>query len=53
MYILYTQVCIIYRFSKEFMKCSKYIYKEVVYDNNFSKVDLNKLFKKKARLEAA
>jgi hypothetical protein len=33
------------------MKCSKYIYKGVTYNRNFSKVDFNKLSKEKACLE--
>jgi hypothetical protein len=39
-------------FFRDSSKCSKYIYKGVVYDRNFSKADFNKLSKEKDRLKA-
>jgi hypothetical protein len=52
-YKLYIQVYILYRFSRDFIKCSKCTYKEVAYNRNFSKVDFNNLSREKAYLEVA
>jgi hypothetical protein len=51
-YTLYTQACIIYKFSRDSIKCSKCTYKGVSYNRNFSKADFNKLLEEKACLEA-
>jgi hypothetical protein len=43
----------LYIFSRDSSKYSKYTYKEVVYDGNFSKADFDKLSEEKNYLEAA
>jgi hypothetical protein len=48
----YTRARTIYRFSTDFIKCSKYTHKDVSCNGNFSKADFDKLSKKKAHLEA-
>jgi hypothetical protein len=40
-------------FSRDSIKCSKYTYKRVSYDENFSKADFDKLSKEKACLKVA
>jgi hypothetical protein len=42
----------LYVFSRDSSKCSKCIYKGVVYDGNFFEADFDKLSEEKDRLEA-
>jgi hypothetical protein len=41
----------LYMFSRDSSKCSKCTRKRVIYDENFSKVDFDKLLEEKDRLE--
>jgi hypothetical protein len=52
-YTLFARACIIYKFSRDSIKCFKCTYKRVFYNRNFLEADFDKLFKKKAYLEIA
>jgi hypothetical protein len=43
---------VLYIFSRDSIKCSKYTYKEVSYNRNFLEANFDKLSKEKAYLEA-
>jgi hypothetical protein len=52
-YTLYTYVYVMYVFSRDSIKCSKYTHKSVPCDKNFLEANFDRLSKEKIKLKAA